>query len=64
MLSNRFQLDTSRILEIVAGRWTPSPRERSLIAAALRVSVNEVSWGHTMSIRNVNYHRYGLKEDF
>lgn len=63
-LAKRSRLDTSRVLAIISGRWTPNPKERERLAAALGVSVDEVSWGHTMSVRNVRYHRYGLKEDF
>ncbi|HIF31021.1 MAG: helix-turn-helix transcriptional regulator [Pirellulaceae bacterium] len=63
-LAKLSRLDTSRVLAIVSGRWTPSPKEREQLSAALGVSVDEVSWGHTMSVRNVRYHRYGLKEDF
>lgn len=51
-----------RLAAIVNGRWTPSPEERARIAAALGVSASEISWGHTMTPRNVRYHRYGLPE--
>jgi hypothetical protein len=57
-------LDGERVLAIVDGRWLASPAERAAIAAALGVAVETISWGHTMSPRNVRYHRFGLKEDF
>ena len=55
-------LSLERIQAIFDGRWTPSPEERGKIAAALQVSVEEVSWGHTMSPRNVRYHQFGLPD--
>ena len=36
----------------------------AVTAVALGVSVETISWGHTMNPRNVRYHRFGLKEDF
>jgi lambda repressor-like predicted transcriptional regulator len=63
-LAARCQLDLERVAAIVDGRWLPSPAERQRIADALGVPSEEISWGHTMSPRNVRYHRFGLKEDF
>jgi transcriptional regulator with XRE-family HTH domain len=63
-LAERAGLTLRRAEAIVTGCWTPSPQERSKIAAAFGVPVEEVSWGHTMSPRNIRYHRFGLKEDF
>ena len=54
----------NRVEAIADGRWTPSPEERTKVAAALGVSVDEISWGHTMNPRNVRYRRFGLKENF
>jgi transcriptional regulator with XRE-family HTH domain len=63
-LSARAGLPIERVAAIAHGRWTPSPAEREKLAAALGVSITDVSWGHTMNPRNVRYHRFGLKEDF
>jgi ribosome-binding protein aMBF1 (putative translation factor) len=63
-LADRAGLPIERVAAIADGRWTPSPREREKLAAALGVQITEVSWGHTMNPRNVRYHRFGLKEDF
>ena len=63
-LALRAGLPLERVEAIADGRWTPSPREREKLAAALSVPISEVSWGHTMNPRNVRYHRYGLKENF
>jgi transcriptional regulator with XRE-family HTH domain len=61
-LAEAATMTLERLDAIINGRWTPSPEERSRIAAALGVSVAEINWGHTMSPRNVRYHRYGLPE--
>lgn len=63
-LAKRAGLELERTLAIADGRWTPSPKEREKLAAALGLPVTEISWGHTMSPRNVRYGRFGLKEDF
>lgn len=63
-LAGRCQLDVERVAAIVDGRWLPSPQERARIAEALGVPAAAISWGHTMSPRNVRYHRFGLREDF
>jgi len=57
-------MDAGRVMAICGGRWMPSPKERQLIADALEVRVDAIDWGHTMSPRNVRYHRFGLSEDF
>jgi transcriptional regulator with XRE-family HTH domain len=63
-LAQRSNLPLDRVEAIVVGCWTPSPRERERIAAAFGVSIEEISWGHTISPRNIRYYRFGLKEDF
>ncbi len=60
----RSGLPVERVNAIVEGRWTPSPAERAQIAAALEVTIDAVSWGHTMNPRNVRYRRFGLPETF
>jgi hypothetical protein len=51
--------DTSRVEAIVQGRWTPSPFERSEIAAALGVEVDEIAWGHATPIQHLYGHGPG-----
>ena len=63
-IAERAGLTPERVEAIAVGRWTPSPREREKIAAAFDVSIEEISWGHTMDPRNIRYHRFGLKEKF
>ena len=63
-LASASRLDERRVLAIVSGRWTPSPKERERIATALGVAVTDVSWGHTVNPRNVRYFQHGLHEGF
>jgi len=58
-LANRSQLDELRVTAIVMGRWTPSPEERSAVASALGVEVNEISWGHKTPIQHIYGHGPG-----
>lgn len=60
----RSGLEERRVEAILCGRWLPSPTERKLIAGAFGVPIDEIEWGHSISPRNVRYHRFGLKEDF
>jgi len=63
-VAERAHLSPERVEAIAVGRWTPSPAERSKIAQVFGVTVDAVSWGHTMDPRNIRYRRFGLKEDF
>jgi hypothetical protein len=63
-VAERTQLPPERVEAIAVGRWLPSPVERDKIAQAFGVSVDDISWGHTMDPRNVRYRRHGLKENF
>ena len=60
----RANLSPARMEAIAVGRWTPSPAERQRVATAFGVTMEEISWGHTMSPRNIRYGRFGLKENF
>ena len=61
-VAERANLQPERIEAIVVGRWTPSPAERKKVAEAFGVTVDDVSWGHTMDPRNIRYRRFGMKE--
>ena len=63
-VSHRAGLSRERVAAIAEGRWTPSPQERELLAAAFGVDVREVSWGHSMNPRNLRYRRKGFQEGF
>ncbi len=62
-VAERTKLPPARVEAIAVGRWTPSPAERQKIASAFDVSIDEISWGHTMDPRNVRYRRFGFKHD-
>ena len=62
-LAERSGVPTTRVEAIVTGRWLPKPADRERLAAALGVQVDDVEWGHSISPRNVRYHRFGLSED-
>ena len=51
-----------RVEAIAMGRWTPSPLERRTIAEVLGVSVEDISWGHTMDPRNIRYRQFGFEQ--
>ena len=46
-------LDAKLIKAIVSGNYTPSPSQRQLLAAALGVSVEEISWGHAVEVQHL-----------
>jgi len=62
-LVKRSGLTRQRVEAILTGRWLPAPRERKAMAAALAVDESDVDWGHTISPRNVRYHRFGLPHE-
>jgi transcriptional regulator with XRE-family HTH domain len=47
------KLDVKLVTAIVTGNYTPSPSQRELIAAALGVSKDEISWGHTVPVEHL-----------
>lgn len=49
-------LESTRVQAIFLGRWTPSPDERSKIAAALDVEVEQIAWGHKTPIQHIYGH--------
>ena len=46
-------LDRKLVKAIVSGNYTPSPIERQRLAAALGVSVEDVSWGHAVPVQHM-----------
>lgn len=63
-IAERSKLDAERIEAIAVGRWTPSPFERERLAAAFGVTIDDISWGHSMAPRVIRYHRFGLRDGF
>ena len=52
-------LEPQRVLAIVLGRWTPSPAERTAVAAALDVAIDDITWGHKTPIQHIYGHGPG-----
>ena len=63
-IAERSKLDCERIEAIATGSWTPSPFEREHLAAAFGVTIDDISWGHSMAPRVIRYHRFGLRDGF
>ena len=41
---------------IVGGRYTPSPQQRQLLAAALGVDSESIAWGHSAQVQHIYGH--------
>ena len=46
-------LDAKLVKAIVEGNFTPSPTQRQRLAAALGVSLEDVSWGHAVAVEHL-----------
>ena len=46
-------LDGKLVAAIVSGNYTPSPSERQRLAAALGVSKDDISWGHSVPVQHL-----------
>jgi ribosome-binding protein aMBF1 (putative translation factor) len=46
-------LDAKVVKAIVSGNYTPSPSQRQRLAAALGVSMDDVSWGHAVPVEHL-----------
>ena len=53
-------LDAKLVKAIVTGNYTPSPSQRQSLAAAMGLTVDDVSWGHTVPVE----HMYGHGPQF
>jgi transcriptional regulator with XRE-family HTH domain len=58
-LANASGLDQARVAAIAEGRWTPSPAERTRIAAVFNLSAEEIAWGHKTPIQHIWGHGPG-----
>lgn len=54
-LAERSDIALKRLQAIYLGRWTPSPREREMIAQALDASSGDIAWEHNTQVE----HFYG-----
>ena len=50
------KLDSHVVAAILAGRYTPSPQQRQQIAAALDVTVDQITWGHVVPVEAMYGH--------
>ena len=46
-------LDAKLVKAIVTGNYTASPAQRQRLAAALGVSTDDISWGHTVPVQHI-----------
>lgn len=46
-------LDTKLVKAIVTGNYIPSPTERQRLAAAVGVSIDDISWGHAVPVEHL-----------
>jgi ribosome-binding protein aMBF1 (putative translation factor) len=46
-------LDAKLVKAIVSGNYTPSPLERQRLAAAIGISIEEISWGHAVPVEHL-----------
>ena len=46
-------LDRKLVKAIISGNFTPSPEHRQRLAAALGVSVEDISWGHAVPVEHL-----------
>ena len=58
-LAERSGLDEQRVLAIVLGRWTPSPKEREKVAGVFGLKKEEIAWGHKTPIQHIYGHGPG-----
>ena len=46
-------LDAKLVKAIVSGNYTPSPSDRKSLAAAIGVSIEDISWGHAVPVEHL-----------
>jgi transcriptional regulator with XRE-family HTH domain len=46
-------LGAKLVKRIISGNYTPSPSERQRLAAALGVSIDEISWDHAVEVQHL-----------
>jgi transcriptional regulator with XRE-family HTH domain len=46
-------MDSKLVKTIVSGNYTPSPSDRRRLAAALGVSIDDISWGHAVPVEHL-----------
>ena len=46
-------LEPKVVKAIVTGNYTPSPTQRQALAAALGLTIEDISWGHTVAVEHL-----------
>ncbi len=52
-LGKAAQLDGKLVKAIVSGNYTPNPQQRQRLAAALGVSMDDISWDHAVPVEHM-----------
>jgi ribosome-binding protein aMBF1 (putative translation factor) len=52
-LASAAGLDAKLVRSIVSGNFVPTPLQRQRLAAALGVSTDDVSWGHSVEVQHL-----------
>jgi transcriptional regulator with XRE-family HTH domain len=52
-LAEKSGLEEGRILAIILGRWTPSPAERTAVAAVFQLTPDMIVWGHATPVQHI-----------
>ncbi len=52
-LAERSGVDEQRVIAIILGRWTPSPRDRDAIATVFGLTREHILWGHKTVIQHI-----------
>lgn len=47
------RLDAKVVKAIVDGQYTPSPFQRQRLASVLGVAIDEIAWGHSISVQHL-----------
>ena len=47
------KLERHIVKAVVAGQYTTSPSQRQRLAMALRVSADDIAWGHTVEVQHL-----------
>ena len=45
--------DNRLVKAVISGQFTPSPNQRQRLAAAMGLSADDISWGHTISVQHL-----------
>ena len=58
-LAEKANIDESKAMAIVLGRWTPSPEDRDKLSSVFGLTREEITWGHKTPIQHLYGHGPG-----